>query len=406
MDSQKHSKRPYIFVEILLYSSISIRVFAEYLGVLKLSGLSGALIIISGLTCFLIMASLSDKFPVSLLFIVVINLFANITDYYINEHMSKDMLFWLSLFLMGSYVVREHTGALRFAFFLAVIILISVLLEGEMSGIQEGYQRLGLSSDSVGTMFANSNALAQFAGVTGIALLFLGLQSSWPIKFLSWSVALALFVVVLLAVSRTGLILVLVGSSFFLFALCRSYKFFGVFVFGILIIGLIAFMSTYGVNEYVDAYSFRFSQDSGRLAQLDSVGSDLVDTLFAGHGQDEGLTSTGFLPHNAFLRMHLAYGGVCAWFYVAWLLWLGVETFRCARSEALSVILRIETVAMYLVFILVQPVTISPAFNYGFILGVALIERNILKLRMHSAASEELRDGATGGPLHVESLSA
>lgn len=69
-----------LFVECLLYVSIGLRAFGWQTGVLEHQGLSGSIIVGSGLLCLCIMLAKHEHLPFSFWFIMIMSVFADISE--------------------------------------------------------------------------------------------------------------------------------------------------------------------------------------------------------------------------------------------------------------------------------------------------------------------------------------
>jgi len=278
------SDRPYrITVELLLYMSFGSRLFGKQLGVLSVEGLSGAMILASGLVCLVIILIRQESLPVSFLFAVLISLLATIVDLYLVDYIPRNMLFWSCGLLMFCYVARSEAALLRCTLFLATCVFIAVALGGTYFGGMQGVQRLGLEPGSVATMFGNPNDLAQISLITAVVLLFEGVRCHRLLAALCLLVALALSCIVLLTLSRQGLILLAGGLFAYLvvvmFTKARKFEATLLILTGVCLV--IIFSAE--LLEIVEGYLFRLGLDSGRIDYWKSAPKDLYETLITGY---------------------------------------------------------------------------------------------------------------------------
>lgn len=382
------SKIGIICTEFLLYVSIGFRVFGWQIGILKFQYFSGAIVAGSGLICLLIMIFNREKLPFSFVFILLINIFSDISEFNalgLQVFLStgpKDMLYWLSWTLMACYIVREDRAGARFCFFLAFCILVSVALGGKAYdlGGHTGLTRFTL--EGVGTMFANANALSQVAAVTAIAFLFRSLRSSKVFMLGYAAVALSLSMVALRTISRQGLILLAMGLVFYIAIIIVQKR-------GKLGFIIFAFLCLFAVNKFsrdtsdvMRAFEIRLNAPSTRTEYFRTMLEDMGDTLIIGKGSLKPFTVQGIQPHNTFLYLHVAYGGLCAWTYALWVLLLTWRTsdflwkIRDRREHG------IEVLAFLLLFLAPQLVNVFAPGNFGNILALATIEKSLLIERL------------------------
>jgi hypothetical protein len=365
-----------IFIEMLVYISLAGRIFIRPLGIYNITGLSGAIILASGIICFAVMIIKRERLPTSIFFIIGITLFANLTDVLKLGMLAKEPLFAASFFLMLCYIFRSPNAAKRFCFFLAACVFYSVIMGGTYASEGYGHLRLQLDSNIVATVFANSNNLAQVALVPAIALLFFSLRSRLFTKLLCWLSFIGLSAVALLTVSRQGVVLLGVGLFFYFTAAFMSRKN-KIAPFAVLLLLLVtASLFATQTTEITENYLYRFSLGSERINYWLSATEDMADTIINGYGTTKAYTADGYQPHNTFLWMHLAYGGICAYLYLAWLFWMGFKVLRLFFVKDIEANIKIETLAMFLIYFLGQAVNVFALSNYGFLLATVMIEHN------------------------------
>lgn len=379
-DRAVSNEKPYRnTVEILLYLSIGTRLFGNEFGVLSIVGLSGALILASGFISFVIFITRQEPLPKSVLFAVLISLLATIVDLHLIDLAPRNMLFWTSILLMMCYVVRDETSHLRCALFLAACVFLSVFIGGTFFPGMNGVQRLGLESGKVASMFGNPNDLAQISLITAIALLFLGFRFNRLISVFCTIVALGLIGVVLLTLSRQGLILLAGGlGAYLLVMLFNKARKLEAILLVLIAIGLATVFRTEIMN-IAEGYLFRLGLESSRVEYWKTAPHDLRETLMAGYGTQNAYTLEGLQPHSAFLWLHLAYGGFCAIVYSVWILWLATRTKSLIFDQNLPGVLRTEGLVMFFIFFALQFTSVFAPYNYGCILAVATLEKNFAK---------------------------
>lgn len=131
------------------------------------------------------------------------------------------------------------------------------------------------------------------------------------------------------------------------------------------------------ILEIYDGYMFRWTLDSARTSYWQSSLKDISETIISGRGTFFGYNSDGILPHSSFLWIHIAYGGICALIYTSWIVWLSIRVFKLFINEKNKLEEKLAAFSILIVFILSQFTSYFSSSNYGFIIGVALIERLI-----------------------------
>lgn len=362
-------------VEFLLYLSIGTRLFGNELGILKVAGLSGALILASGFISLVILFMRQERLPTSFMFAVLISFIATIVDLYQVDLAPRDMLFWTSIMLMMCYVVRGEAGHLRCALFLSSCVFLSIYFSATFFSGMNKVQRLGLGAG----MFGNPNSLAQISLLTAISLLFLGFRFNRVISVICMFVALGLCSVVLLTLSRQGLILLAGGlCAYMIFVLFSKTRKLEAVLLALIAICLVIVFRTEVMN-IAEGYIFRLGLESSRVDYWKTAPQDLPKTLLVGYGTQNAFTLEGLKPHSAFLWLHLAFGGFCAMVYTVWVLWLATRTKSLVFDQTLPGLLRTEGLVMFLIFFALQFTSVFAPYNYGCILAVATLEKSFAK---------------------------
>lgn len=367
-----------LLVEMLLWTAIASRVFGHQLGVLNVAGLSGAIILIAAAGCLVLVLLRGEQIPVSVLFALGVNVIGNLTDLMLIGLFTRDLVFWLCLLLMTCHLCRDAAAALRLSFFLAGCVFAALALGGTFYDVSRGFGRLGLEPGVAGTMFGNPNDLAQIACLTMTALLFLGLRSKLPLQLLTFATAAGLAVVVLLTLSRQGLVMLV--TVLVLYSVAAVTVRGGVRTLLLIALAGTAAFALAGVDllaEVRDGFLFRWTLESDRVDYWFSSLPDIRQTLLTGRGSLDGYNAQGFLPHSSFLWLHLAYGGACAWLYAGWICWLCWRVLVLLADSSADFAGKMAALTILLVFVSAQFTTVFAAGNYGFILGVALLERLI-----------------------------
>jgi len=370
-------------VEILLYVSIAGRAFGFQLGILRIPKLSGAIILVCGIVCLAVMLIKRQKIPVSFYFALGVNILANFSQVFAVGQLPifgdylRDLLFWMCLLLMTCYVVRNDNASRRTAVVLAVIAIMAVWLGGfakEAGTVGTKIARLKL--EGVGTMFANANDLGYLVAIAAITLLFFSLTSRKKIKPLYWLLVLLLIVILLRTISRGALLFFGIGVIFFLLAVLfgKGGK------IGLVVLILLGMFASgrfaYQFAETKEAYRYRLYAHSRRLEVWRSMPGDMKDTIIFGKGPAEAYTfHRAVQPHNTFFWLHLAYGGPCAWMYLAWIALLCVRGIRMLCSPLVPLQQKITVLGIFSVAMGCQIMSNFGPENYGAILGMAITDR-------------------------------
>lgn len=369
-----------LLIEGLLWVAIASRIFINQLGILNLAGLSGAIIISAGAFCLLVMIINGERIPISVWFALGVSSIANLTDLVITGLFARDLTFWLCLLLLACYVFRNANAALRLSFFMAGCIFLSIAIGGNYYSVSKGFSRLGLEPGKVGTMFSNPNDLAQIACLTLAALLFLSIGHRLIVVGLALITSLGLSAIVLLTLSRQGLIMLLIIFTFYaIISINKKNLLVFAIIFSLIILANIDVQMTSKISEIYDGYIFRWTLDSDRVDYWKTSVNDINETIFSGRGTFSGYNSDGVLPHSAFLWIHIAYGGICSLLYASWIIWLSFKIFKLIFDKTISLEEKSAAASVFIVFFSAQFTSFFAAGNYGFIIGIALIERIINK---------------------------
>jgi hypothetical protein len=372
-----------IVVEALLYLSICLRAFGWQLGIMNFQGLSGGIVALSGVACFAIMVAKRERLPLSFWFILLINILADVSELYVTggEFLQssgpKNMFYWMSWSLMACYIVRDKRAYVRFIFFLSFCVLVAMVLGMHIRGVGF-HSRVTLEGQNIATMFANSNELAQLSCIAAIVLLFYSFRTNKLMTLLSVATSLVLSVITLKTVSREGLILLLFGIMLYCVSVIVKRK--GKVGFVILLVLAVVAINKYSTETITlqKAYGFRFSKPSERTEYFKTALQDMNDTFLFGKGSAKPYTVQMMEPHNTFLWTHVAYGGLCAWAYLTWILVLSWKTFGLTWRRRSGQVDRFEIVALLGIFVAAQQVLPFAPSNYGSILAVAIFEKYLL----------------------------
>jgi hypothetical protein len=367
-------------VEALLYVSMIGRVFINQLGIVKIQGLSGAIICLSGLCCAIIMITKRERFPTSFYFILTINIAANISQVIatgqppIFGDFLRPLLFWICHLLMACYVVRNDTAAARFILIISICVIIAVSIG---AGVQEAgivgvtIQRLQL--EGVGSMFANANELAIMSAILAIGLLFYSLWAKSFLKPLYWILSLILIYTALKTVSRSGVVLLLSGFLCFVMAITFGKGGKISFILLIILTVFVAGKYSYELITTREVFLLRFGQAGQRIETWFNSIDDLFDTLIIGRGALNVYVGVA-LPHNMFFYFHLAFGGICGWTYVLWTALLAIRIWRMFLSNEVTAQHKFLVIAMFSMYFMGASLLVY-SISYYAVLAIAIIEK-------------------------------
>jgi hypothetical protein len=279
---------------------------------------------------------------------------------------------------MFCYVAKDERALRRVLVFLWLIFMVAVMIGGVGRG---DLARLEL--EGVAGNFANPNRIAYIGGVLMVSSLFWILRSSIAARPLIWAMAGSLFVVILMTVSRGGILAAGVGGMMFISAILlgRGVRLSGIVRVMVLVLGLS--QVTFLFSDSVLTLQHRIVTEGTdtprtRVYSLDTLG-DLKETLLIGWGTDKDdhwrKSAAGLEAHNTFLYMHMAFGGIAAWIFLVWQAVLGVRVLRMFFAPRLSVSRKFEILAMYLM-VMVAQILSNLAFMYiSSVYATAWIEK-------------------------------
>jgi len=364
-----------LIVEILFYISIVCRAFGEQLGVLKIVGLSGAIITLSGLVSLGIIIVKREKIPFSFYFALGITLWGILSEMYVTNSLSltgtsKDLLFWTSYLLMACYFVRDDKAAHRMGFFLVGCILLALKV-----GYIETYDVTErLSVIGVGGPLVGPNTIGPLAATATGCLLFFSLIAAKKFKLLYWIAALLSAYIAARTLSRLAFAILFYGV--FVFCLTSIFTKGGRLGFIILIVLtlFIAGRYTYEVGQLTRSFESRFQEGAARLPGYTDLHSYIKRTLILGIGREAILERLSF-PHVTFFYIHFVYGGISAWIYLLWLVWLSVRCWRALWSNEINLRHKLEMLAIYGMFLGPQLASVFAPEAYGVLFVTALLDR-------------------------------
>ncbi|BCR05799.1 hypothetical protein DESUT3_28680 [Desulfuromonas versatilis] len=187
-------------------------------------------------------------------------------------------------------------------------------------------------------------------------------------------IVFSLFSVVLLTLSRQGLIMMLVGLVFFsLTTFEKKEKWTLILLVVVAIISIGLFYES--IEKIYSGYYYRFQTESQRIGYWEVALEDMKDTIIYGQGGQGGYSSVGIKPHSAFLYLHYAFGSLAAFSYVLWIFYLVFSVKRLICSNVVDLTSKIEGFLYMSIFFMAQFTTVFAPSNYGFILALAIFER-------------------------------
>jgi len=340
-------------VEILFYFSTALSAFSIPLG-LGTPFVAGGIVALSGAVALGLWVLSRDRLPISIWFAIAIMALANVSELLHGELPVfgaglRPLFVWVCQLLMLCYLLQNQATQRRVLFFFSMLVIVVVL----MSGVQIGRQgRLEL--EGAASSFRNANALAYTSGIFSVALIFWSLRAAAGLRLILWAMAAVLFYDLFLTVSRGGLFAYACGIAALVISLLGDR---GVRIRGIVMIVVVALALSQGaylLSDSVAALEERV-EDVGESQRLDvyTLGTlgNLMDTAVIGWGtsetMDERKSLARTLSHNTFFYMHMTYGGIAAWVYLAWLITLGIRILRMVRARHYSLSIKLAVVAMF-----------------------------------------------------------
>jgi hypothetical protein len=103
------------------------------------------------------------------------------------------------------------------------------------------------------------------------------------------------------------------------------------------------------------------------------------DTFIFGKGssRNNAVTAKGLQPHNTFLWLHVAYGGVCAWTYVVWIIFITWKIGSLFGVQGGETGRKIEILTFLVLFLFPHFVNVFALGHYGNILALAILEKSL-----------------------------
>ncbi len=385
------------FVEGCLYVSVLNSLFVQTTGAWQIPYFGAGVVIVTAIACFAIFLGQGERFPLSVWFAAAINIGATISQAAQGEMpivgTGLTFLFlWACQLYVMCYLVRNGATQKRIMLFFSLLILVAAWQLGDLRRV--GATRLFLDRQRIGGGIANANDLAHTAGLFALAVLFWSLRATRAARPALWAIGLSLITVVLLTVSRGGIVSMVVGLTTLAPAILlgRGRRVGGIvmLVFGVMALSQLG----YFVADAWSAFGMRMEQKSERAALYSwTTVEDLWRTKLLGAGTDRNFsksTAMGTHAHNTFVNVHLQFGGITAWPYLIWILLLCWRVFRFTFRRDIPMDLRMECVGLLWMMLLAHLFS-----NFGFVFlssmyGTAVIEK-------YTVPSVRSRQKGTGG---------
>lgn len=356
LEVDKPSSFARLTIEVLFYLCLLSAGFLYRFGLHNVTFLGGGVITVSGLCCISFIALSPEKFPLTFWIGCIIWVGANVSQVIGNGQLPfisngpNLMLFFICQQMMAYFVCQNAAGRKRLLLFLAVLAIVLVGMGGEEVGAGK-VKRLAVTE--TGGLLSNSNSTAYVCSFLAVALLFWSLRAAKFSRPLLWIMAAVLTLITIRTLSRTGILLLIVGMGMLLLAIASAR---GARIGGFVLLmagGLVASQFAYTVADSFELIGQRFGgEHKNTMSRLDlydlrTIG-DLVSSTPFGFGPDGAvMTSTGITAHNTFIYIHMAYGAITAWPLIIWQILLGVRVIRLARIPEIPMDTRLMVVTFY-----------------------------------------------------------
>lgn len=338
-----------ILVELMFYVILILSIFTPLTGIHSIPFVAGSIVLAGGIiTIFISSYMQKEKIPASFWFILIIVFMANLSQIIghnerpIIGHGLSAMLHLLILFTMMWYLILNKSTENRLLIYFFILIILTVLLSGTY---EEG--RLALK-EGIGDAFRNANDLAYMAGLFSIAFLFWSLTTNKATRPFLLLISLLLFLILFQTTSRGGLAIFACGLIILLVSILidRKVRMTGIIAFSIVSFLIIVILNYY-IGEYWEFLRERIHEPSERLdVYSKETLIDLNETIILGKGFSY-LPRAGIYAHNSFLFTHMTFGGITAWPYLFWLIYLSIRVFRLLFIKELSIHLRMKVLCLF-----------------------------------------------------------
>jgi hypothetical protein len=395
--------------ELMTYIPVVVAAFVSQLGLVAIPKAGGAIQLICGSMVLAIIILTGTRFTLTIWVAIILNLAATLSQMFAQGELPliggglPGMTFWFFNLLGAWYLVQNRSAERRMIIFY-LILLVGLTMTGGYYMKTHKVERLGL--EGVGGGMANPNTIAYMAGIFSVALMFWSLRCRVALRPILWLLAFVMFVLLLRTVSRTGLALFAVGFMFYLVAVLGGK---GMRVSGLIFVGvavLAASQVTYILADLLQLFEKRLELRTaeGRLGiyQWQTL-SDLASTFLFGRGPgDAQMTSTGIQAHNTFVYVHMAWGGITAYPYALWLIFLGSRVYRLAVSREAPIDIKMQVVAYYLMALGGEMTNNINFYAYSSTFAFAVIEKYTVpfsRKKMHERMIQENQAAAWNAPM-------
>jgi len=390
-------------VELCVYAPVILTSFLGVWGLYQIRFFGGGVSFFATAITFCAVLLSGQRPPLSVWFAIAIWIGANLSQSIGNGQTPITgqglpmFLFHIGMLLGMWFVSLNRAAERRMIFFFVGLMLFLAYFGGQTMRSEGSVERLEL--EGVGGLMANPNSIAYMVGIFGVTMMFRSLREPAVLKPILWILTLAMFVLLIRTVSRTGVALFAVGVMAFLVAALGGR---GMRISGLIFLCIVVlFVSQFA---YLIADQLLFFQKRARVDTEGRLGifsitslMDMMSTFIFGRGPDNAISSaTGIAPHNTFLYMHLAYGGITAYPYLAWLTILGIRILRMLRASDFPLDIKAFVVAMYLMGVGGEATNNINFTLYSSVYAWAIIEKYTA---MYSHRNMELR-AATAVPLY------
>ena len=397
-------------IELLYYLCLFNSAFLYRFGIYQIPYLAGGLVTVSGLLCIAMIAFSNEKFPLTFWVTCVVWMGANLSQVIGNGQMPiianglNLMAFFLCQQIMVYYICQNKAGRKRLLVFMAALAIVLIGISGEEVGSGK-VKRLIVTE--TGGLLANANGAAYVCSFLAVALLFWSLRAAKIGRPFLWVMAAALTIITIRTLSRTGLLVLVLGCGLLLLSIlsARGARIGGLVL--LIVAALGASQLAFTVADSFHLLSERFGGEERNTASRTDLYdlrtlSDLLETTPFGRGADDAImTSTGITAHNTFVYMHMAFGAVTAWPLIIWQIMLAIRVFRMARASDYPMDTRLMVVAFF-GMVLAEYLTNNVTFlEISALYGTAIVEIYTAPYSRRAVARRASEGGGQSGDLSL-----
>jgi hypothetical protein len=331
----KRSFLRFIF-EIGFYVLVFISTFPALSPFFHMHGAVGAAFLVMGTTGLFFCFIERVKIPKTLYFIILFNLSANLSLFLKGGHTLvigealAPLMQWGIYFISIYYIIKSSSGEKRVILFFALLMIFAVAQFGFdhgliKSGDHKGERVAGrLVLEGTSGIIANSNGLAYMSGIFAVALLYWAVKIKRGLGLLLWPLSIILAINIFRTISRGGIIVMGFGLAVFVISVLASKgtKFKNLII--LFLLSIAVFVAAGSLARQIYHFQDRMHDKSNRTSVYTmSLIGDLAETLIIGKGPEEAFVSgTGIQPHNSFLQVYMAFGGITGLIFCCWVLYL------------------------------------------------------------------------------------